>query len=282
MAYIREDTEWAEGIYQIELDDPVEGGPDGIDNLQAQALAARTQFLKKGLTDLEASFTEKLRAALTEIASGHYTKEEIDALLAGLVRYKGSVENRAALPQENVVAGDMYNVVEDGKNYIWDGTKWDDTAGLIDLSGYVTHSQLEEALAGLQALIPELPDQPGQTAGLSMVVSGLNYLSVELPFSVTGFSVLAITKYIFPIDYGYGGNAYNTIIAYVNNNQVGNVQSSNYIARAGGKGYGYGMPLEDTRIIDVPTTQAAGSTITITCSKTSSIVKDTVLLLLLR
>ncbi len=53
MAFITETAEWAEGIYQYEQDDVVEGGPDGIDNIQAKALAARTNYLKALLENLQ-------------------------------------------------------------------------------------------------------------------------------------------------------------------------------------------------------------------------------------
>jgi len=46
MAYLQEEANWEEGIYQYEVEDWVEGGPDGIDNIQAKALANRTRYLK--------------------------------------------------------------------------------------------------------------------------------------------------------------------------------------------------------------------------------------------
>lgn len=46
MANLVENAEWVDGIYQLETIDPVEGGPNGIDNLQAKQLGNRTQFLK--------------------------------------------------------------------------------------------------------------------------------------------------------------------------------------------------------------------------------------------
>lgn len=53
MAFITETNEWVSGIYQYEQDDVVEGGPDGIDNIQAKALAARTNYLKALLENLQ-------------------------------------------------------------------------------------------------------------------------------------------------------------------------------------------------------------------------------------
>lgn len=44
-----ENPTWTPGIYQIETDDPVVGGPDGISNRQARELANRTAYLKQEL-----------------------------------------------------------------------------------------------------------------------------------------------------------------------------------------------------------------------------------------
>ncbi|WP_404848589.1 hypothetical protein [Enterobacter ludwigii] len=56
MANLPESPQWEDGIYQIEVSDPVLGGPDGISNRQAKQLASRTSYLKqkveKGGTDL--------------------------------------------------------------------------------------------------------------------------------------------------------------------------------------------------------------------------------------
>lgn len=46
MANLTEASQWEAGIYQLETSDPVEGGPDGIDNVQARQLGNRTRFLK--------------------------------------------------------------------------------------------------------------------------------------------------------------------------------------------------------------------------------------------
>ena len=47
MANLEEKAEWTKGIYQLETTDPVMGGPNGVDNVQAKQLANRTQYLKQ-------------------------------------------------------------------------------------------------------------------------------------------------------------------------------------------------------------------------------------------
>ncbi|HDR9156151.1 TPA: hypothetical protein QDB05_002635 [Burkholderia vietnamiensis] len=46
MADLVEASKWEAGVYQLETSDPVEGGPDGIDNVQARQLGNRTRYLK--------------------------------------------------------------------------------------------------------------------------------------------------------------------------------------------------------------------------------------------
>lgn len=56
MANLPETPQWEDGIYQIEVSDPVLGGPDGITNRPIKQLASRTSYLKqqveKGGSDL--------------------------------------------------------------------------------------------------------------------------------------------------------------------------------------------------------------------------------------
>lgn len=47
MANLPETPQWEDGIYQIEVSDPVLGGPDGISNRQGKQLASRTLYLKQ-------------------------------------------------------------------------------------------------------------------------------------------------------------------------------------------------------------------------------------------
>lgn len=63
MATLPEKAEWPDGIYQIETSDPVVGGPGGVSNRQAEQLASRTAFLKKGVESTEESLQTHTKAA---------------------------------------------------------------------------------------------------------------------------------------------------------------------------------------------------------------------------
>lgn len=74
-----------------------------------------------------------------------YSKEEVDAKVNAVYKFKGSVENLAALPTEGNTLGDVYNLQDTGMNVAWDGSNWDYLGIDVDLSGYVQASDLVEA-----------------------------------------------------------------------------------------------------------------------------------------
>ena len=74
-----------------------------------------------------------------------YSKEEVDAKVNAVYKFKGSVENLAALPTEGNTLGDVYNLQDTGMNVAWDGSNWDYLGIDVDLSGYIQESDLVEA-----------------------------------------------------------------------------------------------------------------------------------------
>ena len=76
-----------------------------------------------------------------------YTKEEVDAKVTSVYKYKGSVANEASLPSEGNVIGDVYNVEDTGANYAWDGSKWDNLGTAIDLTSYLTKEEADSTYA---------------------------------------------------------------------------------------------------------------------------------------
>lgn len=72
MANLPEIDEFTVGIYQLELTDPVEGGPDGIDNKQAKGLTNRTLWLKNQLAALSTTvsgFVAAIAALTTRVTN---------------------------------------------------------------------------------------------------------------------------------------------------------------------------------------------------------------------
>ncbi|KVD59460.1 gp53-like domain-containing protein [Burkholderia ubonensis] len=83
MSNLIEVDRWENGIYQLETSDPVIGGPDGIDNLQAKQLANRTQFLKRLVEGGQSNLDAHANAA--DPHPQYATKADLAQRLAELV-----------------------------------------------------------------------------------------------------------------------------------------------------------------------------------------------------
>lgn len=79
MADLKEVAEWVDGIYQLEKDDPVEAGENGIDNLQAKQLANRTLFLKQKAEEQDKALENHVTAVnkVNDDASGLDSKAPV-------------------------------------------------------------------------------------------------------------------------------------------------------------------------------------------------------------
>lgn len=80
--------------------------------------------------------------ALKESLKNYITKEEYLNKIASVMRYKGSVDLVKNLPT-NAEIGDVYNVDSTGANYAYNGNKWDKLSETLDLSSYITKSEIE-------------------------------------------------------------------------------------------------------------------------------------------
>lgn len=138
---------------------------------------------KKGVYSIEAVGAN---AVLKEVGakidlSNYVTKGDISAVY----KAKGSVATYNDLPT-NAQVGDVYNVADTGKNYVWvknlvDGASgWDDLAGIIDLSPYATteavnahvetiNGSIAANTAGIQALNAEVAKKVDAVEGSSLI-----------------------------------------------------------------------------------------------------------------
>lgn len=60
MAVVKETPVWVTGITQIDPNDPVQGGPGGVDNVPHEQLANRTAYLKKEVEGIIGETTEPM------------------------------------------------------------------------------------------------------------------------------------------------------------------------------------------------------------------------------
>lgn len=89
--------------------------------------------------------TQKAQEASESAADAQESAEEAQRIkdsLGNIYVFKGSVATFEDLPT-NASIGDVYDVLDTGKNYAWDGSKWDDIGGTVDLSSYAKTSYVD-------------------------------------------------------------------------------------------------------------------------------------------
>lgn len=104
------------------------------------------QTLVSGL-ESDVATLQSGKADKTEV----YTKDEVDGILSSVYKYKGTVATYSALPTENCVVGDVYNIeaadaangIKAGDNVAWNGTGWDVLGGTVDLTAYALKTDLD-------------------------------------------------------------------------------------------------------------------------------------------
>lgn len=106
---------------------------DVVHSLQVEVSRARAaEAAANSYTDETAATLNAAIAALDVTLRAY-----VDSRSAAGMFYKGSVATVADLPASGNAVGDMYNVAESGRNYVWDGSAWDDCGGVVDMSGFV-------------------------------------------------------------------------------------------------------------------------------------------------
>ena len=78
--------------------------------------------------------------------------------ITNVYKYQGTVATVGELPSAGQTAGDVYNVEADGSNWAWDGAKWDNLAGTVDLTGYYTKSEIDAQVNTINSAIASKPD----------------------------------------------------------------------------------------------------------------------------
>ena len=70
----------------------------------------------------------------------------IDQKAAAVYRYKGTIATEGELPQSEQVVGDVYHVTAGSKEFVWNGEKWEELGGTIDLSNYYNKGEVDSAI----------------------------------------------------------------------------------------------------------------------------------------
>jgi hypothetical protein len=131
-----------------------------IDENQSQIneLKTITTTIRSDLDDLGdqlSGIEEKIPATASssnQLADKNFVNEkakEIKESLGNVYKFKGSVDTFTDLPTAGMEMGDVYNVIDTEKNYAWDGKRWDDIGGTIDLSLYAKKEDIPVKISDL-------------------------------------------------------------------------------------------------------------------------------------
>ncbi|QLG93394.1 hypothetical protein HZF02_16120 [Pseudomonas yamanorum] len=120
MADLPELNEWPEGIYQFETSDPVLGGPEGIDNLQAKQLASRTKWLRAQLKEIFDGVASVGKA--TQLTTARALKFKGAATGTGDFDGSAATEITLTLANSGVEAGSYPKVTVNSKGLVTGGT----------------------------------------------------------------------------------------------------------------------------------------------------------------
>ena len=139
----------------IEVNDGAQADWDETDTTSPAYIKNRPSVYTK--TETNSLLDAKADKATTIAGYGitdAYTKDEVDAKVASVYHYKGTVSAYADLPASGQEVGDVWNIetadsshgIKAGDNVAWTGSEWDALAGEIDLSAYATKTELETKL----------------------------------------------------------------------------------------------------------------------------------------
>ncbi|EHE1279919.1 phage tail protein [Salmonella enterica] len=204
MANLPETPQWEDGIYQIEVSDPVLGGPDGISNRQAKQLAKRTSYLKQQVESGDKDLADHIAAPNPHT---QYAPKESPALT-------GTPTAPTAIKTDNstklATTGHVKNVVADYAPLASPGLTGKPTAPTAAQASndtqLATTAFVKAALAALVASSPEALDTLNELAAAlgndpNFATTMTNALAGKQPLdntltALSGKSVSALLEYL--------------------------------------------------------------------------------------
>jgi hypothetical protein len=120
MSNLPETADWADGIYQFETSDPVQGGPDGIDNVPTKQLANRTSWLRRVLqfgrttytpdTGTKNNIVANLSPTITELVDGMEACFRVAATNDSACTFTPTSAAGSTIPKLPLLGGDHADV----------------------------------------------------------------------------------------------------------------------------------------------------------------------------
>lgn len=117
------------------------------DAADLEGLETRVQTAENDIDALETNKADKATTLAGYGITDAYTKTEVDAKLASVFDWKGSVATVADLPATGNKSGDVYHVTADQSEYVWNGTAWEELGLTVSLTGYATETWVTQNFA---------------------------------------------------------------------------------------------------------------------------------------
>lgn len=106
------------------------------------ALAVETARARSAATEANTYTDTSVAGFSSDLAAlGATLRSYVNEHAASGMTYKGSASKTSLLPTTGNRVGDMYNVFENGHNYVWAGSAWDDCGGVVDTSNLVSWTE---------------------------------------------------------------------------------------------------------------------------------------------
>jgi len=106
---------------------------------------SRAPLASPALTGTPTAPTAAAGTNTTQIATTAFVADAITTAVASVYTVKGSKTDVASLPSSGNKKGDVWHVEEDGSEYFWTGTKWEFMGKVVDVSGFVSESDITVA-----------------------------------------------------------------------------------------------------------------------------------------
>ena len=116
-------------------------GMGTAETIQKNIDKAKGEAIKSATETAATDATNKVNDAKTEL------QQQIDAKVASVFKFKGSKDSYKDVEAlKGMVTGDVWHTSDDGKEYVYTGTKWELLGFTIDLSAYATSEAVTTAI----------------------------------------------------------------------------------------------------------------------------------------
>lgn len=143
---VLEDGEYIIGWYQPNLVTAA-----GVQN-QVVAIQKTVLEVQEDVVNIEQELANNYYTK-TDIETNYYTKTDVDGKVSGVFHFKGTVDNKEALPTDGNTTGDVYQVGD--REYAWNETEWVELGFVVDLSNYATKIEVNDVAEDIANHITE-------------------------------------------------------------------------------------------------------------------------------